>query len=225
VALISSIPLFAGAVDFNQFITIKDDGSGTIKVVYKEKESLLKGKNFLIGNLTFEKEKLAEYFNSPEAQAKDYTVGKNPKDNTSTEVSLTISFTDIKSLNNLKGLQYCQYNFAKTDSGNVFTITFSEEFFKTNTVNQVFNVLYAKGGFKSTNGVVKDNSVTWFRLSNRMDFKNPLFATLKSGAPTTTTKTTDDEKGKGCGLFGIELPFVVLLGSILMNSRRIKFLK
>lgn len=231
--LISCIPMIASAVEFNQFITLKDDGAGSLKLVYSEKEALLTGKT-QIGNLPFDKAKMNEFFSTEGVQVGDVLVDKNQKDASMTQYSVSVNFDNVTKLNNLKGLAGIKYGLAKTDSGNVFTINIALDFFNNNSINQAYSVLYIKGEFKSANGAIKDKSVAWFRSKDKLEGKPvSLYATLRViNTPNKNNPNTnvpggnqDSDKGKSCGLFGIELPFVILLGTLFIRRRRNNLLK
>jgi len=217
------IPMAAGAVNFNQNFTLKEDGSGSVNILYVEQDSFIKGKNFLIGNLPFNKEKITEYFSSAGTKIFSSSIEKSPKDNNSTQVIVTLVFNSVNDLNNLKGLTKSQYSMTNTDSGMVLRCSFSPEFVSSNSISQIYCTLTSKSEIKSSNGTIKDNAVSFFRGKEYLDSKNGnnFDVTFKSGDKTTTTKKEgSDEKGKSCGLFGIELPIVFLLGSVLMYSNR-----
>lgn len=215
-------PIVAGAVNFNQTITLKEDGSGSINILYLEKESTIKSKNFLIGNLPFTKEKINEYFGSSKTKIFESTISANSKDNTITEVYVSLTFSSVSDLNSLKGLVNNQFSFSVSDSGNVFKSSISPEFITLNSINQIYCVLNSKADIVSSNGQVKEKSVTWFRAKEYLNKNTTNFvATIFSkNIKKTASQNIEQEKGKSCGLFGIELPIVFLFGTVLMNYRR-----
>lgn len=216
------IPIIAGAVNFNQTITLKEDGSGSINIFYLEKESTIKTKNFLIGNLPFTKEKINEYFGSNKIKVFESKISASAKDNTMTEVYVSLTFSNINDLNSLKGLANNQFSFSVSDSGNVFKSSITPEFNTVNSINQIYCVLNSKADIISSNGQIKDKSVSWFRAKEFLDKNTTNFIATIFSKNIKKTATDNKVEEKSCGLFGIELPVIFLLGTVLMNYRRKK---
>ncbi len=220
-------PVFLGAMNVNETINLKKDGSGILTFSYLEKEATVKGKNFMIGNLPFTKEKLADYFKAPNSYIQLSTVEKSQKDNTMTQVTVVISFTDISKLGDAKGLAHTNFSYTQTDSGAVLKNTINPDFVKTNMVDQIYYVLKSEGDIKSSNGKVTDKSAEFFRGKDYLNGTEINFvATVESDGKTTSNKTVaGEEKGKSCGLFGLELPFLMLGGLVFSFNRKRKKLK
>ncbi|MBK9404674.1 MAG: hypothetical protein IPN57_09100 [Ignavibacteria bacterium] len=83
------------------------------------------------------------------------------------------------------------------------------------------------GEIKSTTGVLKDNQANWYVLASKMNpggayflatiksdgtTKNPFGTSKESGDKKTTTETikTEETSLLGCGLFGLELPNIII---------------
>ncbi|MBK7158113.1 MAG: hypothetical protein IPH77_06025 [Ignavibacteria bacterium] len=205
-------PMIAGAVSFVQIITMEKDGSGIIKLIYSEKESLVKEKNFVVGNLPFTKEKSAEYFNSSNTSIRLFEISKDPKDNTLIQITVSMNFKDISSINEMKALPDAKVSITETDTGKVFVYTITPEFTKSNSISYLFTILTYNGVVKSSNGKIEGKNVQWSRSKEYIDAKKVMdvIATLESDVKTTSKDSGNKEKS--CGLFGVELPLIIFLG-------------
>ena len=87
---------------------------------------------------------------------------------------------------------------------------------KTQLINSFHLTLTFDDEIKSANGQIKDKTVDWFQT----DFskENVLTATLKSSG----SKSNSNEGGKGCGLFGMELPIILFGGLVLAFKKKKK---
>ena len=219
------IPVFAGAVNFTQTITLEKDGSGIIKLIYSEKETTVKAGNFVVGSLPFSKEKSEEYFNSSNTSIRIFTVEKDPKDNSLLQVIVAMNFKDLNRINEMKALSNAQVSLTKTDSGNVFKYFITPAFTKANFLESVYTILIYNGKFKSSNGdAVANGSITWYRGKEFLNIKDIyLFATIESEVKTETNTT--GEKGKSCGLFGFELPILLIAGLAFNFTKKVSRIK
>lgn len=221
---IAFFPVFLYAVSINQTINLKSDGSGTLTFTYFEKDDIIKQKNNLIGNLPFTKDKLAEYFKAPNSYIQLSKVEKNPKDNTQTQVVIVISFTNISKLGEAKGFNGMSFSYDPSDSGRVFRNIIKPEFVKENLINQIYGLLNSENDVKSSNGKLSGKSVTFFRGKEYIDGKSNIsfIATVEGGGDNTASNNsgTNGDKEKSCGLFGIELPFVLLSGLAFVFIKR-----
>lgn len=213
------IPVFLGATNINETITLKKDGSGSINISYIEKESIVKEKNYLIGNLPFNKEKIDEFFKSAGIVIYSSKIENNEKDKSLIQVTLVMGFTSIEKLNDVKALANSRFSSTKTDSGTVIRNIISPEFIKKNTITQIYYVLKSEVKVKSSNGKIEDKNVTWFRGKEYLDGKSDVnfVCTFDDGKVTITKSKDEGEKGKSCGLFGLELP-VLLFGGLIISG-------
>lgn len=223
-AVFISFPVILNALSINQIINLKSDGSGILNFTYFEKDDIIKQKNNIIGNLPFTKEKLAEYFKAPNSYIQLSKIEKNPKDNSQTQVVVIISFTDISKLGDAKGLTDIIFSLDQTDSGRVFKNIIKPEFVKGNLLNQIFLALNSESEIKSANGKITGKSVNFFRGKDFIDGKNSInfIATIEGGSSNTSSNgsSLSGEKEKSCGLFGIELPFILISGLAFIFSRK-----
>lgn len=215
-------PIIAGAIDLVQIITLEKNGSGIIKLIYSEKESLVKEKNFVVGSLPFSKEKSAEYFNSSSTNIRLFEIGKDPKDNSLTQITVSMNFKDITQINQMKALSEAKIKFIDTDTGRVFVYAITPEFTKANSLNYLLTILTYNGTVKSTNGKMEGKNIQWSRSKQNIDAKKVMdfIATVESESKTTTNPSGDKEKS--CGLFGLELPLILLTGLVISGKYRRK---
>jgi len=208
-------PMFLGAVNLNQMIILKKNGSGTIRVVYTEKETLLKEKNFVIGQFPFSKEKIEEYFKSPSSKIFRSDIGISKNDNTLIEVTVVIHFSDFSKLSEMKSFSNIRTGLSQSDSGNIFRNVFTTDFLKNNTIDQIYCTLNSDNKIKSSNGKIDDKEVVWFRGKGYIDVNKDIqfIATFESDVKTSSKETEGD--GKSCGLFGMELPLILLSGLVI----------
>lgn len=221
VAIFAFSPVLLNAMNMNQLVTLNKDGSGILKLTYWEKESIVKDKNSMVGSFPFLNEKAEEYFKSTTTFIKGFKVEKYPSDNTYSQVSVIIGFNDINKINQMKALSESQISLVTTDTGAVFSSIITPAFVKTNSIDNLFMILTYEGGIKSSNGTIKGQNIEWFRSKEYLNTNKNIsfFATIESMAKTDTTKK-DGGKEKSCGLFGLELPFILLLGLIYSTKLR-----
>ncbi len=227
ILVLLNLPSFAGAMNLNEIMTLKRDGSGSITFVYWEKESIVKQKNDIIGNFPFNKDSSEHYFNSPTTYIQLFKAGQYDKDNSFTEVSVTVAFTDINKLNGILALKDSQDTLYQTDSGSVFRYIITPAFTRNNSLENVYIILNYEGKVISTDGVITDKNIGWYRAKEYLHSSINLyfFATLE---PLTNNKvdvnknsnTSTGTKEKSCGLFGFELPFILLFGLMIRKISR-----
>lgn len=213
IMLISIFPIVAGAVNFTQTVTLEKDGSGIIKLIYSEKESLVKENKFVVGNLPFSKDKSEEFFNSNNTSIRLFEVSNDPKDNTIIQVIVSMNFKDINKISEMKALSNAIVGLYNTDSGNVFKYVITPTFTKANSLDNVYTILIYNGKLKSSNGDSGKESISWFRAKEYLNKKDIfLYAVLESEVKTVSKD--NENKEKSCGLFGLELPIIISLGFV-----------
>lgn len=216
------IPLFANALNLNQIINLKKDGSGTITFQYRSVEGSITGG--MVGNFPFTKEKVNEYFNTPATKVINSTFDKAA--NNMTQASVIITFSDVSKLGAMKVMTGSNVAYVKSDTAVTLRIGYPLAYVKANSLENLYIGFKSDASVKSTNGQIKDNAVTFFRAKQFLEGKDganfavSMTADSKGGAPTTTGGGGND--GKSCGLFGLELPVLVLLGSAVLFNRKKK---
>jgi len=223
VVLFLFIPIYASAINFVQIITLEKNGSGIIKLIYSEKESLVKEKNYVVSNLPFSKDNSAEYFNSSNTNIRLFEVGKDPNDNSRTQITVSMNFKAITDINKMKALTEAKVNFTETDTGTVFVYVITPEFTKANSIDYLLTILTYNGEVKSSNGKIEGKNILWSRSKQNIDAKKVMdfIATVKS-EPKTTSNSSNSSDGdkKSCGLFGLELPIILLGGLVISRKLR-----
>jgi hypothetical protein len=199
----------SGCVNVDQKTVINNDGSGNIVLHYWTKNSNL-SMGDEVGGFAFADTKVRENYSSGNTEVTDVKIEKNDVDSTS-HVNVKLNYKDFNKLSEAKAYSKVTPVWTKGDNGMTFSYTIAKD--TANAGNMGMNeytLTYAfefPGDVLETNGR-KDgsNKVVWEKTV--ADLKDDLVftATVKSG-------------GKGCGLFGIELPIVILLGSVLAYRR------
>lgn len=218
--LISVTTYFSiGAVRVYQTGKLKSDGSGNIKIIYSAHASELKAKQYIIGNFMFAEELAKRQFTSPNTSINKVKLDFNPADSLYL-ITVDVDFKDINKLSEANGFSNVKASYTKSDTGMVFRyiITANPNLYK-DFENQSYVMEFANK-VKSTNGALKDNTVTWGnRNSKNTDFSKDvaLVATTTADGSVTTSNSPSGEKEKSCGLFGLELP-IILLGGLVLNK-------
>ncbi len=221
--------LYMGAVDQFQSTFVKNDGSGTIKLTYSATEADVTKSNFLIGNYPFEAGKIKEYFSAPGINLKKSEVIK--KDGLY-YVNAEIDFTTVYKIKDMKGFSGTNSSFIKTDSGMVFYWNLKGGVGNQSGVLEKVTFKFSfEGQIKSTTGVLKNNESVYYRDTKSGNFNSDLFctATIIPGTSQNSNTNQTQEKGKentpsgkSCGLFGIELPLIMIGGYVFALNRKRK---
>lgn len=239
-SLFLSLIVFGGGVKYFQTASLNNDGSGIIAVTYSAKTSDIISKNNIIGNLPFTKDKIKEYFTSENSVITKSTIYKDQADTTITGVALEINLRDLNKISTAKGFTGVNASWVKSDSGMVMRWLFTPEHKNSDEITTYQVSFNFEGDIKSTNGVKKDKTVTYYVVSDKMDPKGAYFTTtINSDGKTNktfkgkevvtskenpkTVNKTEENKPSSCGLFGIELPLILLGGLVIsrkINSKK-----
>jgi hypothetical protein len=193
----------------------------------------------IIGNLPFVQDKIKEYFTSDNSVITKSTIYKDKTDTTITSVALEINLRDLNKISVAKGFTGVDASWVKSDSGMVMRWLFTPANKNTNEITSYQISFNFEGDVKSTNGVKKDKTVTYFVTADKMDPKGAYFtATIDSDGKTSRTfkgketnvsnenpksvNKTEENKPSSCGLFGIELPLVLLGGLAISKGLKSK---
>jgi hypothetical protein len=219
------------SVKFYQSSKINNNGSISITFTYSAPESEVKSNNSLIGNLPFTADKIKEYFSCPTGEIKKALSYKDQTDPSLMSATVDIIVKDFSKISSAKALNGIKIALGKTDSGMVYSWLVPTSFMQTNSIETYQYLLSSEGDIKSTNGQLVDKVCRYFVFKNKMDPAGAYFVTTylpgKVETPKNTeTNTTGSEKpegsGKSCGLFGLELPFLLLLGFVHTYKKRNK---
>jgi len=226
ILLLTTVIFSLGAVKIYQTGNLKSNGSGNIKIVYSAKANELKENKFTIGNFHFSEEQARKQFSSPNTTVKNVKLDFSQKDSTYF-MTVNVDFTNINKLSEARGFSNVKASYVKTEKGNEFKyiLTANPELYKK-FENQSY-IIEFENKVISSNGAIKDNTVTWGnRNKSNSDFsKDVLMIALTEsngniGGTTGSGETSNNDKEKSCGLFGIELPVILLFG--LLTSRKMK---
>jgi hypothetical protein len=236
----SSLVSVAGNV--YQVINLKDDGSGTIKLSYSADNKMLQKFKFILGNYPFTEKLAKEYFSSQNTTVQNAKLNFDIKDSTYF-MTLEIDFKNINKINQAKGFSGIVARWFGTDTGAVFNYTILAGKSTIEYFDPQSYIVNFENSVKSTNGVKTDKNVTWGnRTSKNTNFsKDQTMAASTSGSVPKSLDTTPaspmsqeqktagkDEKQvekseKSCGLFGFELPLILLAGYVFsLTSKRRK---
>jgi hypothetical protein len=219
------IPHSQASVKFYQSCKINNNGSILMNFTYSANISEIKKGNNLIGNLPFSNETVKEYFSFQGGAIKKTAIYKDPSDPNITGVSIDILASDYVNITKAKALNGINLGWMKKDTGTVFSWLVLPSFLDNNSVDTYQFLLSTEGDIKSTNGLVKDNTCNWYIYRGKIDPKGAYFlATLKLdqslASPQDTSK--NNNSGKSCGLFGLELPILLLGGFVISKQLKKK---
>ena len=217
----SFIPLSQAAVKMYQSCKVNNDGTVLMSFTYSANTAEITKGNNLIGNLPFSNETVKEYFSFPTGVIKKTAIYKDPANPNMTGVSIDILANDYSKVISAKALNGITIGWVKKDTGTVFSWLIPNSYMQTNSIDTYQFLLSTGGEIKSTNGLVKDNTCNWFIYKDKIDPKGAYFlATLKLdqslASPQDTSK--NNNSGKSCGLFGLELP-ILLLGGLVISKQ------
>lgn len=229
--------LFSGFFSLYQTGNLKNDGSGTLNIVYSGTIQQVVDNKYSLGNFPFGEKNIRDCFSSEYVNIKKLQIAK-PGD-TAYMVILDLEFSNINDLTKLKGFSDFNVALSKIDNGTEFKWTVN-----SNDRVKLLNVLNFTMQFESvvvsTNGALKDGAVKWFKT----DFSktNELTAVLKSeinisdkresiiketekNSPENKAGSNNNKKEKICGMFGLELPLIIITGLVFSYQRRMKLRK
>ncbi len=198
-----------GCVDYEMKAELNQDGSGTMNIHYWTKKSNLSMGN-KIGDFSFEESQVKSDFSSGNTEVTDLKIEENPADSTK-HVKLTVKFKDFNKLSDAKGFAKTKPSWVegKDDMEFKFVINKQEQSSGLTSSNKLVYEFVFPGEVVSTNGVKDGKKVTW----------NKTLSDLKEDLVMTASVK---KEGKKCGLFGLELPIVVLFGISLLAVTRKK---
>lgn len=219
-------------IKYYQSTKLNTDGSATLSITYSANTSEISKNNNTIGIFTFDQKGLKDYFNFTGANILKSVVHKDPEDANKTAVTVEINAKNLFKIMDAKAFKDIKIAYLKSDTGMIFSWFVPESYVKSNSVDTYHFIVTSDFEVKSTNGLVKDGKINWFVFGNKPDARGYYFVTtVKSDGKFVSTESvnsknntgsTEDKKG-GCGLFGIELPIILLAGYVFSNRiRKIK---
>ena len=203
--------LISGCVNLDQKTVLKDDGSGTMKVKYWTKSKNVSGDE--LAGFGFTEAKAKANYSSSNTEVSDIVIKKNETNDSLIEVSLNVKFKDINKLTDAKAFSKIKASWAEGKEGKEFKYVLLQD--TANAKNMGMNEYKLTYEFEfpgeviSTNGKKDGNTVKWENTVADLKKDIEFTATVKSG-------------GKKCGLFGLELPIIILTGLTVFYVRRKK---
>ena len=198
--------LITGCVNYDQKTELKSDGSGTMKIHYWASSSNISDNE--LGGFGFNDEKARKNFTSTNTTVDNVKIEEKADTDTtkSTHVYLDLKFKDINKLSEAKGFEKIKATYEKSEKGMEFKYTLLKDTANSGFGMEKYTLTYEfnfPDEVLATNGNLDGKKVSWSK--NLTDLKEDVLmsATIKGS-------------GKKCGLFGIELPIVVLVGSVLV---------
>jgi len=114
----------------------------------------------------------------------------------------------------------------ETDIGAVYVWFLSPDDLQKSSIETYQVVLSSDPEIKSTNGLMNGKVVTWFVYGNKENKYGAYFVTpvkadgFEIGAVSDSSNKSGDSKERSCGLFGLELPVIMLFGLLLTKNLR-----
>ncbi|MEO6584222.1 MAG: hypothetical protein ABIO05_07845 [Ferruginibacter sp.] len=207
--------LMSGCLNVRQKTVINEDGSGTINLHYWTRSMGNIPYGDEIDGYSFIESEVKKKYESPNTQITSFKKFDDIKDTTN-HYDLTIGFKDINKLTDASGFSRIKISYLKSNDGYDFKYfipkdtSLRQEYIKDDHTLE-YTFVFPKE-VKSTNGVIEDskdhNTVKWVipvREHKVKDFE--LTASVK-------------DKSGICGLFGIELPFILFAGLVFNRFRK-----
>ncbi len=216
--IIKAIFLFAvtatlsSCIDLKQVTHLNKDGSGIVTLYYSTKLSNLSMGDEL-GDFAFSEIKARNFLTSANSDVRELKIETKDSDST-VNVSAIVNFNDFNKLNSAKSFSKVQTLWEKTSEGFKFGFVIDKDSVKLSNFGDAKHMLLYEFDFPgdviSSNGKNSGQKANWaFDLSQ-----------LKSGINMTATVKSDSGI---CGMFGLELPIIILLaGLVFLTVRNIR---
>jgi len=200
---------FSSCVSIDQQTKINKDASGNISLHYWTATSNLSMGDEL-GGFSFEEAQVRKKFTSLNSDVTEVKIDNVESDSTS-HVRVKITFKDFNKLNEAEGFFKTKTIWKKEKDKIIFNYTLIKDTVSSDKMaSDEYKLFY---GFSfpdqvlTTNGNVEGNLVTWDKSLSDLNEDIVMSAEI------------NDETGV-CGLFGIELPFILLIGLSVFYRRR-----
>lgn len=208
--LLGSMVLFlgiylSGCVNVDQKTKLNADGSGTINLEYWTKMSNVSSSDE-IGGFAFTEDKAKGNYTSSNTEVSSINISDNLDDSTK-HVKMEITFKDLNGLPGAKGFEKVTTSWKEGEEGMDFIYTLKQDTSNAKNMGASDTKLTYSfefpGEVVTTNGRKDGQTVVWEKT----------LADLKEDVEMTAT--VKKEGGK-CGLFGLELPVLILAGMAFM---------
>lgn len=191
----------AGCVNVEQKTTLKQDGSGSMKVHYWTKMSNVKSSSDL-GGFSFDEAKAKQNYTSSNTEVKGVKVEEKLDDSTK-HVTVDLTFKNINDISSAKGFEKVKAAWKEGKEGMDFSYTLAKDTSNAKNMGASDTKLNYEFEFPAevlkTNGRKDGQKVVWEKT----------LADLKEDLEMTATVKNE---GKKCGLFGMEFPVMALAG-------------
>jgi len=198
--------LISGCINYEQKTVLNSDGSGTMKIHYWAKSNNIMGDE--ISGFGFTEDKAREKFSSSNTQVSDVKIEEKKEDSTK-HVYLDLKFKDINKLTDAKGFSKIKASWQKGKEGMEFIYTLLKDTANSGFGMKDYKLIYEfefPNEILSSNGKIEGKKVTWNKTLADLNQDVELKAVVKSE--------------KKCGIFGIELPIIILAGLIIRYRLR-----
>jgi len=200
----------SGCVNVDQKTKLNADGSGTMSVKYWTKSTNVSGDE--LAGFGFTEAKVKSNYTCSNSEPTDIKVEKNATTDSTTVVTLNVKFKDINKLSDASAFKKIKASYADGKEGKDFKYVLLQDTAGAKNMGMNdYKLTYEfefPGEVLKTNGNKDGQKVKWEKTV--ADLKNDI-------EMTATVKA-----GKKCGLFGMELPIIFLLGMGFIYLRRRK---
>ena len=198
---------FSGCVNFDQKTAIKQDGSGSMTVHYWTKMSNVKSSTEL-GSFSFEEAKAKSNYSSSNTDVKKVKVEEKLGDSTK-HVTVELSFKNINDISSAKAFEKIKASWKEGKEGMDFSYFVPKD--TSNAGNMGASDIVLNYEFEFPAEVLKTNG----RKDGQKIIYEKKLSDLKNDLEMTATVKSE---GKKCGLFGMELPLLVLAGMLVTSA-------
>ncbi len=202
----------AGCVNVDQDTKVNADGSGSINLEYWTKMSNVSSSDEL-GGFAFTEDKARKNYESSNTTVNSVKV-EDKLDDSTKHVMVELEFKDINKLSSAKGFEKIISSWKEGKDGMDFSYTVPKDTSNAGNMGASDTKLTYTFEFPdeviSTNGRKDGNKAVFEKTLADLKEDLVMTATVKGGAK------------KSCGLFGIELPLILLVGLTYMAAKRRK---
>jgi len=213
------------ALHWHQKITVKNNRSGEVRLIYSTANSDINANGFF-NSIPFADDKIRATYTSNNNTIQSVNVRKSSD---STFANVLIIFKDIQQLSTASGFSKAKITWFKNEDSTVFMYKQEKtsDFQTGSKISFVFELPAAE--ILRTSGIKeKDNTVMYGVKSENMANGPVFFVVFANSEESKNTandnsnnKSDKEESSEGCGLFGIEMPLIFGFGMLLLR-RRIK---
>ncbi|MCB0722192.1 MAG: hypothetical protein KDC42_07800 [Ignavibacteriae bacterium] len=210
--------VLSSCVNLEEKIKLNEDGSGTMEIHYWTYNSNITSEE--IYGFGFTDYTVNKNYTSENSQPSDIVIEKNDADST-THVRLNLKFRDINMLPEAKSFSKMTAEWDFDEKEEVMILIYRLLQDSLNALSpgmrdyKIVHEITFPNEVIGTNGAKNGNTVRWENTVADLVQNVDLVTKVKPG-------TIDEKKEKKCGLFGLELPIIMLLTLTVLRlkSRR-----